>query len=69
MVCFYVEPLPDSKEPSKKKKRWTFIKKQDKSAILCCQYNNEFLMILCSIDDITSYSYTEKADKFGNIMS
>jgi len=42
-------------------------KKTGQVPCLVASVNNQFLMILCSIDDITGY--TEKMNKFGNITS
>jgi len=63
---FYVEPSLDNEESSRKKLQ-TFIKKTGQLPCLVAVLAINFLMILCSIDDITGY--TEKMNKFGNIMS
>jgi len=63
---FYLEPSPDNEESSRKK-RQTFIKKQDRCHAQLTLLAIDSLMILCSIDDIAGY--TEKTNKFGNITS
>jgi len=63
---FYLEPSLDNKESSRKK-RQTFIKKQDRHHAQLPLLAIDSLTILCSIDDINGY--TEKTNKFRNIMS
>jgi len=62
----YVELSPNNEESSRKK-RWTFIKKQDRHHARLPVLAIDFLMILFLFDDITDY--TEKVNKFENIMS
>jgi len=52
---FYLERSPDNKESSRKK-RQTFIKKQERHHAQLPLLAIDFLMILCSIDDITDYT-------------
>jgi len=54
---FYLEPSLDNEESSRKK-RQTFIKKQDRRHARLPLLAINSLTILCSIDDITGY--TEK---------
>ena len=63
---FYLEPSLDNEEFSRKK-RQTFIKKQDRRHAQLSSLAIDSLTILCSIDDITGYA--EKMNKFGNITS